>query len=256
MDKKLYIKYIYINIAMALATVVLVIFYKDVPQITMEGLLLRCFGGMEFYYDQLDIFQMVILTIPVLFHLTFYMKIISCDLEKSAVYIFTRHNMRTAWFIKKTVFMISLSLMFYLFQFLGATLWGVIFGIEIGCLSAFMRIVLMLLLTTGLFHTAAAYVGNVLTIYFKANFVYLGIVACNIFQFFAISFIKAETVIKLLPVSQSILALHPLKGIGMKTGELMAVRGFSLQSSVIYSAAIIAVFSLWGCFIITKKDLY
>lgn len=258
MNKKIYSKYLILNILLGLLSIVLVHFCKN-PNMNMQQLLLYCFGGVDFTFEYLDITQIIVMLLPLILQLIFYMKILSYDLDRSCVYIFTRSKKRINWYLEKITFILISSLCFYLCLFLGATLWGYIFGIKISNFNQYLGVIFYLMLTVGLFNTVVIIICNIISILIKPSLVFLIIIILNIIQLFMVRLLylfNGIQYIKLLPAVQGILSLHNIKFIRSVEISMGFIYKFTLSYSVIYCLILLCTFTALGGYIINKKDLY
>lgn len=258
MNKKIYFKYLILNIPLGLFSIVLVLFCKN-PDINMQQLLIHCFGGAGFTFEYLDIAQIVLILLPLMLQLIFYIKIIPNDLDRSCAYIFTRSKKRMKWYFEKIVFIFISSLFFYFCLFLGATLWGYVFGIKISDFNQYLGVIFYLMVTVGLFNTVLIIIGNIFSILVKPSLVFLIVMILNIIQlliFRLFYFIECIHFIRYLPVSQGILSLHNIKFIRSVAKSMGFIYKFSLSYSIVYCLILLCAFTLLGSYIISKKDLY
>jgi len=182
------------------------------------------------------------------------------DFKIYSVYVFTRENKRKRWFVNKCFFLLFLTAVYYLSQFLIILAMGVFNGLRPISFEVFMTVAIscfVLLTLTGFLLVISA---NLLALKIGINFGYLFVIILNTAMVMVPSVIYGSydnIIIKLLPGSSAMFLWHSDGFIAMFSERFGfdSIEGFSLAFSIIYISVLIVITFFVGVKFIENLDI-
>lgn len=130
-----------------------------------EFLVVTVGGYADTQSSTLSITTILLFAFPFLVQLALFFNIMEEELERTAVFLFTRSYSMKKWFFKKFMHIMAVSFLFSLQMGIGVTLCCFCFGVPIGDLSVLWRMLVGICLCTFLCQATFLWVCNVVSVW-------------------------------------------------------------------------------------------
>lgn len=219
---------------------------------TLSAYLVGTVGGyVDPQASELSIMTILLFAFPFLIQLALFFNIITEELDRTAVFLFTRSYSMKKWFFKKCLHIFAVSLLFYLQMCIGVALCCFCTGVPVGDLSLLGRVLSGLFLCTGLCQATFLWVCNVVAIWVPSKatvfllwFLY---VLAPILVFMGKT-IYPPAWLAWYPSMQAVFNLHENTALAEGIPYLfeIAIPDFSIWFSVVYSGVISLIAAIAG----------
>lgn len=183
------------------------------------------------------------------------------DLERNAVYIFTRTQQRKEWLLAKSLTLFIYILVYFSVQFLVLWAFAAIQGIHLVDQQQGLVLILSLLSLLVLLNVMMLSLMNFLTLITNHITAFTIVFTSNIGSLFLSAFLYESTwrisIIQWLPFTQGILAWHSTipAGVNPLLLQNLSLSQFTIPFSLIYLVVLTTLFVIFGIQRIEKMDL-
>jgi hypothetical protein len=221
-----------------------------------EQVLLSVLGGMV-VSDSPSVLYMATYSVLLLLPLIFYGAIIPNDIDRAAVYLFSRAHSRAKWILKKNLEITAYSLIFFLITLMTVICGSWLAGLPTYSHETFLFTILAIVATVGLNIVAFTLLSNIFGLFFNVT---TAVLIAWIFympgQLLLGIANNHPTAIIFYPAAQSLLSLHSIPSLSpaFESYFIYAIANFSLFFSCIYNLALILLLTLLSFLVIRKRD--
>jgi len=226
---------------------------------SVEKTVIAVLGGM--YTAEIpSVIVVALYNATIISHLFLFGSVISKDLDRSAVFLFSRSYSRKRWLARKSGEAVLRSILFSAVLTLGVVIGSMAAGIGVHSWSQLAKLLLQVCMSVWMCNAAFVLLANILGLRLKP---FLAVAAAWIIYMpgqllLSLSHFP-ETLAKLMPSSQSVLALHSLpSGLTDIWDSFFdhALRGFTPLFSFGYSATLIAALLVAGLLCLRRRDIH
>lgn len=216
-----------------------------------EFLVVTVGGYVDTQSSTLSIMTILLFAFPFLVQLALFFNIMEEELERTAVFLFTRSYSMKKWFFKKFIHIMAVSLLFSLQMGIGVTLCCFCFGVPVGDLSVLWRVLVGIFLCTALCQATFLWVCNVVSVWVPSKVTVLVMWLIYVLApvlYYLFGKWNPPGWLAWYPSMQAVLNLHEnavlAEGFPYLFG--VAIPGFSIGFSILYNGIILAVTAIAG----------
>lgn len=255
-DKRIIFKLLF-GIVIALLTCIKYISQTKIDGSKFEEFIVYLFGYLNFQNVFDDITGVLFLVFPQFYILLILGNYLEQNLQKQAVFIFTRTSSRVKWLLQG-IKKITLYVFIYCTLII-LTIWifGIVFNLNNKSNANLFTLLFSQFLIMFFSYLFLIILTNILSIKYSSTHCIPLIFTCNLFLYFSsIRFIESKIVSSLIPSIHSLLFLHDLKSIVRVEEPLkFYIEGFYICTSIMYYLIFIIAFIILGFIWIRKKDI-
>lgn len=213
----------------------------------------------QFIGQDISLIHIITSLIPTSLMISMFIDSLSYELDKNAIYIFTRTNKKSKWLLYKLLnIFVKVSLINF-FLFVIAFLFFWILGFEIVNFSYFINLILKLLLLVILTQYILIIISNLISIKFDSAYGYIIsnlLYIISILNLYFLSF-KNINLIKYIPFTQHVVSIQDNMCINRSILYFSKfITGYKFSNALIYDILIIIIIILFGIKQINKTEFY
>lgn len=213
----------------------------------------------NFIGEDIEIFNIIISILPISIIIAMFSDVLSYELEKNAVYFFTRTNKRNKWLLKwfRNILLELLKVNFILF-FISFMLFYLL-GYRIIDIGEFVDVIFKLFSSSIIMEYILITISNIINIKLESVYGYVisnTIYITSILNFYFIS-LKDINYIKYIPFTQNIILIQDIKYINRSIKYFSNfIVGYSFEEAIIYGLCILIILILIGIRVIKTAEFY
>lgn len=204
-------------------------------------LLFFSYGGVV-SFDGVDLFRVLLFSIPFVFHVLLFSNDLHRDFNVASVYIFTRKDTRIKWLFTNCFLLEMKSWLYYIVQFLSIVVISTIKGYVFDFIST-LTVIFMLTITLTIMNSLWVLFGCIFSMKKPNPLIFSGILGVYLGWIFLLPVIKDSVILlETIPITRSLLAIHELP--------------YFFENIQLDMPVTLSIFStcLWG--VITRSILY
>ncbi len=217
-------------------------------------------GNIIVSTNGIDIFSIILFTFPLIIQMGLFSSLIYEDIDRSAVFLFTRSKSMRTWLLGKMAVITTASMFFFLNMELAIIALGYLYNIPVIGFNLLIRTAAAAFILTGLCQTVFLLACSLFALHFEIK----GTVIVTLCVYLMSALLTAVGIMTdqnwlcvILPGQQGIVNTHNITFIQNNIGYDYdnTISFFTLKISVIYNVVLLALIYIYGLVSIKKYDV-